>query len=338
MVEEVVSQPYEAVEVGGMSPQIATSFTSFRKADGHWFFGAEVEAVCRLADRDFLRRDPAGGPSRRIAFRRQEFQIDLSEARAKGVEKGATLVIANLPLAQRRFQTATVQGYADKQDDFVFEELTGRPLPALPEERGRLDDIRAVHALHRMPTNLFASQRVLSANVSSFETGAFVGYDDENDDELLMEAPERLAQAGARRTRQHGARQRADGHYALGVVRDIEALRTDLYLELRSFIDDLGSENYRVRIPRTDQSIALPAELAARALDHFNLAVFQAMAGAGNDSKRRFDRRVSHYVKDLTDAHLLAAIHRLDGSIPKLIFTDFEFYYGDPDGAGDGDA
>ncbi len=313
---------WRAVPIGGMSNRQVITLSSFVQQQGAWCFGPEIPAECRAVDRDFLRHDPATGTQRRVNFRRQEFVVSLADAKRYDVKRGHRLVVANLPPAQRRFQTAVVQGYADGIDDFVFESLGLPPLPASAAERAGLSDADAVHGLHRMATNLFMSERALSASVSSHESGAFRDYDDADGDAFL-EPEERTAQRAAsagRRPPKVGARQRRDGAYAMAVVADLPRLRADLYSapEVMRAFQAIGAGRYQLPIPGTGERISVPIEVASRATDHLDVAIYQAMAGAGRGAEGRIGKPVTRYVLDLFNTHLLAAIHRFDERlIPK---------------------
>ncbi|WP_238122968.1 MULTISPECIES: hypothetical protein [unclassified Xanthobacter] len=313
--------PWQAVPIGANSMVNPVTLTSFVQQQGVWCFGPEIPAECRTLDRDFLRQDPITGARRRVNLRRQEFVVQLADAKRHDLKRGHTLVVANLPPAQRRFQTAAVQGYAEAIEDFVFEALALPPLPASAAARAALSDVEAVHGLHRLVTNLFMSERALSACVASHESGAFWDYDDADGDAFL-EAEERAAQRAAAAGRRApksgapkpGARQRRDGHYAMAVVADVPRLRADLYTApaVAQAFEALGDGRYQLRIPGTTESIRVPLEVASRATDHIELAIYQAMAGAGRQVDARLGKPVTRYVLDLFNTHLLAAVHRFD--------------------------
>lgn len=297
----------------------APALTTFKKDDGVWFFGAEVPVSVKYAVRDFLRRD-ATGLLRRVDFFRFEFSVDLDDARQYGIKRGDTLTMSQLPAGQRRVHSVRLQKYAEIQDDFIFEDVVKCDGTAGNQAPETVSDGEAIALLHRLDTNLFASRRVLSASLSSLEAGAFRSYEDADADAGLF-------QTDGSRDRRSSARQRDDGTFALGIVSDASSFRRDMYLELNTFFNLISEAGYRVPIPDSTQSKPLPLEIAMRAVTHFDLAIAQAMGGAGFNNGRRFDRPVAHYVKDLTHGHLLSAINRLEGRLPPRTFgVDFEYW------------
>ncbi len=287
------------------------TLSTLRRGDGEWLFGPELPSELRTVDRSFQRRDPQAGTLRTVDFRRQEFVLDSGEAKALGIVRGQTLVVANLPLGQRRFQTAPLQGYADRAPPFLFEDLTGPPLPTTEAGRAALSDVDAMHCLNRLAVNRFPSKGELSANLVGTQAGAFVGYDDA---EWIIPV-EREGQAAAQQARgEISANVRRDGCYAMGIVPDLEAVRAELYTHklLRRISDDIGDVRYRIPIPGKAETIPVPLEISELAPMHFQLAIFQALAGAGVKTGIWFGRPLARYVLDIFHYHLREAIRRMD--------------------------
>ncbi|MBC8130535.1 MAG: hypothetical protein H7Y08_09475 [Rhizobiaceae bacterium] len=280
--------------------QSCTVSTIVTAADGTLVYGPERPVDVANTTRTLIRQ---GGDRNRLCdFIRFEFRIALGEARAAGLDDTASIVAAEMPLAQRRVHLLRLQTYSTRLDPVVFEAMDELPAPfATIEERRAASDgaaIRAVHGLLRRDP--FTSEHRWTAALTGIGPSPFRSYEDEG-----SEKPNH----------------RKDESFAIAAVGKTEAVRNSLFLDKRlGEAHDLTGRGFlRLRHNKQATLIPIPAEVSDKAPIHLNLAIDQAMAGAGKGAKSRIGKPVALYALELFEAHMLNALRRREGELPTYV-------------------
>lgn len=296
-----------------VSAHTATSIVPPAKPGGAYVFGPEIAIQRREATRDMVRIKD--GTARALPFMRYEFSIDLKDARDAGLDSKGSLFVGETPVGQRRVHRLRLQTYSTKLDTVVFEALADLEAPldtiAARESAG---DAEAIAALgQKLRCNPFVSNRLLTASLSSGDVAAFTSFEDDHKD---------------------GAKQRFDSGFAVGVVANAEAARAALFADrrvMRAF-DETGNGRLRARFNRNVGTLPLVPEVSDKAPRHLDLAIAQALCGAGSRTAAWEGKPVADFVLFLFEQHMLAALRRRDG---ELIETrPFPEGYDPPDGTG----
>lgn len=290
----------------GLSPRSwNTSATSIVAdgASGVFVYGAEVPCRAERRIYDVLRR--RDGRLNRFSFGRHEITFDKRASEEHAMAAGHMVVLRPGTLGVRRVLGAPVRKAARALPRTPVEEL-GRELAGTPladldtAARAALPDTDVVRALHRCRSDLFTTGTDLTAAFLDFDVEQALGYDDEDPEEATA-----WAQVSVRA---------ADPGEAVGVVADREAVRAAVMLDKRvQRLLELSETGTLEVKPADGIAIRVPAEIGYRAVDHLTIAIAQALAGPGDDS-RRLGRPVAEFAADLFESHLANAARRYQRS------------------------
>jgi hypothetical protein len=282
---------------------ISVSTIRFDEEANAFIYGKEIDADLALVTHD-LRRRSSGRP-RKVAFTRLEIRV---AARAsEDIKGGGKLFLSEMPVGQRRVHEALIQTYPSRAPAPYFEDFDDLPEDlADPVSREALSDDEAIAVLHRMRVNTFESGKTLVGGFLSNAAGAFASYDDESADE----APKRR-EANLRL---------ADATYSIGAVREPDAVRHELWLDrgLSRAFELAERGRLRVKASATGPDVMISPEVSGRATEHLDIAIRQAMAGAGEKAAGLVGQPVATYAKWLFERHLFTAQERFSGRIPPL--------------------
>lgn len=280
--------------------QRCTISTIVAAADDMPVFGPELPVDVANTTRTLIRQ---GEDRRRLCdFMRFEFRIALGDARSAGLGDTAAVVAAEMPLAQRRVHLLRLQTYSSRLDPVVFEAIDELPAPfATIEERRAASDIAAIRAVHGLlRRDPYTSEHRLTAALTGIGPSPFRSYEDEG-----AEKPNH----------------RKDESFALAAVGDTAAVRHAVFLDkrLREALDLTGQGFLRLRHNKHATRIPIPVEVSDKVPIHLDLAIDQAMAGAGKGARARIGKPVALYALELFEAHMLNALRRRDGDLPTYV-------------------
>lgn len=287
--------------IGGVSRRTNTTISTITlSGDGNCYvYGEEIDGDFVELSLDIPRRSENG--VRRVPFTRREVRVRAGAS--DDIAAGAHLYLAELPKGQRRVHTALIQKYVKTRPKVVFEDMEGWPPPFnQAARRQQATDEEMISLFNSLPVNHFETGKVLVAPFISIGAGEFQTYDDAsgyNDDVVWREGNLRVK----------------DAAYAVGAVRKPETVRNAVLCDdkLQEAFRKSGDGTYRVKPSQDAEWQEIPLEVGTRASEHLEIAVDQALAGAGDDAKRRVGQPVATYALDLFNHHLLNAKGRLSG-------------------------
>lgn len=291
--DDDVLSALQAQPIGGVMRVHSDAFsltTIDHPGDGRPVFGAEIPIEIRDTTCTFQKRRGDHVPA--VSYRRLEFIMAAAVARLHGVRPSASLFVAELPLGQRRVHVLTFQQPNKRRAPVIFEDIEniGDEFASV-ERRAAASDRQAQKALQSCRINYFSSADELTASLSDTELANVASFEDNYPDH---------------------PRRRRDSSFALAVVDDPDGLRNQIMQDkslLRSF--QMTGEG-RLNTPHNKERswINLPPEVASLAVQHLDVAVRQAMCGAGLRHEKWRGRPVAEYAAYLFQEHLLRAAGR----------------------------
>jgi hypothetical protein len=304
-------QNFDSGPIGFMPRRfpITISTVKFDEAVGGFVYGAEIDADFVLVTHDFLRK--ASGRSRVVAFSRYEIRVRVGAS--ADISARATVFLSEMPAGQRRVHKSMLQSAARGAPPQFFEDIKSFPAPLDDAaSRSAASDDEAIRALHTLGVNLFETQRFLVAGFVSSGAGALMSYDDQDPDEKIKWRETKMRLAGAT--------------YSIGAVSDPKAVHAAIWKNKSVYrAYQLADEGHlRVKASATGPEIAVPLEVAGRAVDHMEIAIAQAMAGAGEKAREYIGRPVALYAQRLFERHLYTAAVRLAGRLPPIVDGEFD--------------
>lgn len=304
-----LSLPRHLVDSGpiGLLPRrhsITITTVKLDERAGTFVYGEEVGADYVELTQTFARK--SAGKPRLVEFTRREVRVRAGASREVGAD--ATVFLSELPVAQRRVHEAMLQTYARAAPPRYFEDITDLQGPfADAEYRMAASDDQAIRALHTMRVNLFEKQKYLVAGFVTNSAGTFMTYDDDDGNEE------------ATRWREANLRI-ADAKYAIGAVSKAQALRTALWQDkdLSRVYELSGTGRLKVKASANGPEHVVSLDVGKSAPNHMEIAIRQAMAGAGDKVDEYIGQPVALYAKRLFERHLYTAQERYRGRIPPV--------------------
>jgi hypothetical protein len=268
---------------------ITVSTIRFDQQRNTYVYGAEAGADLAMLTHDFLR----GAPPRAVSFTRLEIRVPIGKS--PDVRADGNVLLSEMPAGQRRVHRARLQTYAGAATPRLFEELADLPdRLAQPSARAAASDDEAIRALHEMPVNIFETRRYLVAGFVTNRAGSFASYEDAADDDTKpRETKLRVA----------------DATFSIGAIAEPDVIRNAIMLDenlLRVF-HLAGEGRLKVKGSATSPEVEVSAEVGSRAAGHLDIAIRQAMAGAGQRAEAHVGKPVATYARWLFERHLYTA-------------------------------
>jgi len=285
--------------------EITVSTIRYDRDRAAYLYGKEVPAELAMVSHDFLRDSPSG--SRVVPFSRLEIRV--AAGASPDIKARGTVFLSEMPAGQRRVHEALLQSYASSSAPRVFEEIEDLPSPWTDASaRAKATDEEAIRALHHLRVNIFETGKRLVAGFVTSRAGAFMSYADQSSED------------GAANRREANLRL-AGATWSIGAVVNRDAVRDAIWQDkavLRVF-NLTRNGGFKVKGGPNSPEVEVPPEVGYRAADHLDIAIRQAMAGAGQNADEHVGKPVATYAKWLFERHLYTATVRLSGRLPPTV-------------------